>query len=246
MTAPAAARAVWREARVVGVTPANAHARLLTLSVPGWPGSLPGQHVDIRLTAEDGYQAVRSYSLGLAGDGDTIELGIDEVPDGEVSPYLVHDVGPGDSLEVLGPLGGFFVWREDDPSPVQLIAGGSGIVPLRAMVRARLAASTSQPFRMLVSVRTPEDAMYRDDLVGLDGGGGVEVSWAYTRSAPDGWTGPVGRLTPAAIDAAVWPVADDPVVYVCGPTGFVEFVARELVARGHPAARIKTERFGGL
>ncbi|MFH8249776.1 ferredoxin reductase [Microbacterium sp. B2969] len=245
MTAAPAVRAVWRDARVVGAVAANAHARLLTLAVSDWPGSLPGQHVDVRLTAEDGYQAVRSYSLGLAGDGDTIELGIDEVPDGEVSPYLVHDVGPGDSLEVLGPLGGYFVWRDDDPSPVQLIAGGSGIVPLRAMIRARLAASTDQPFRLLVSVRTPEDAIYREELEKLDGDGGVGAAWAYTRSAPDGWQGRVGRLTPEAIDAAVWPVADDPVVYVCGPTGFVEFVARELVARGHPAGRIKTERFGG-
>jgi ferredoxin-NADP reductase len=237
---------VWREARVVETIAANSHARILTLSVPGWPGSLPGQHVDVRLTAEDGYQAVRSYSLGLAGAGETIELGVDEVPDGEVSPYLVHDVAPGDALEVLGPLGGYFVWHRDDPSPVQLIAGGSGIVPLRAMVRARIDAGSSQPFQLLVSVRTPEDAIYRDELAYLDGSGGVEVTWAYTRSAPRGWTGRVGRITAEGLDAAVWPVADDPVVFVCGPTGFVEFVAEMLVARGHPSARIKTERFGGV
>lgn len=241
-----AGRTSWREATVLEVVEANAHARILTLSVPGWEGSLPGQHVDIRLTAEDGYQAVRSYSLGLAGEGGTVEIGVDEVPDGEVSPYLVRDVAPGDSLEVLGPLGGYFVWRESDPSPVQLIAGGSGIVPLRAMVRARLAAATGQPFRLLVSMRTPQDAIYREELEAVPDGGGVDVTWAYTREAPASWTGDVGRLTAETIDAVVWPVADDPVVYVCGPTGFVEFVAHELVARGHSPRRIKTERFGGL
>ncbi|TDN93003.1 FAD-binding oxidoreductase [Microbacterium sp. BK668] len=242
----AAGRVAWREATVLEVTEANAHARILTLSVPGWEGSLPGQHVDIRLTAEDGYQAVRSYSLGLAGDGGTVEIGVDEVPDGEVSPYLVRDVGPGDALEVLGPLGGYFVWRDSDPSPVQLIAGGSGIVPLRAMVQARVRSRTQQPFRLLVSVRTPEDAMYRDELERLPDDGGVAVTWAYSRVAPPSWPGRVGRLDAETLDAAVWPVADDPVIYVCGPTGFVEFVAHELVARGHPARRIKTERFGGL
>jgi ferredoxin-NADP reductase len=238
-------RVEWRDAHVVEAVAANDHARILTLTAPGWPGSLPGQHVDVRLTAEDGYQAVRSYSLGRAGTDETIELGVDEVPDGEVSPYLVRDVAPGDSLEVLGPLGGYFVWRGEDPSPVQLIAGGSGLVPLRAMVKARLAAATGQPFRLLVSVRTPEDALYRDELEAIDDGG-VAVTWAYTRSAPPGWPGEVGRVTPEVLDEAVWPVADDPIVYVCGPTRFVEFIASLLVARGHPAGRIRTERFGGL
>lgn len=238
-------RVAWRDARVSDVVAANAHARLITLSAPGWPGSLPGQHVDIRLTAEDGYQAVRSYSLGLAGEDESIEIGVDEVPDGEVSPYLVRDVAPGDSLEVLGPLGGYFVWHSDDPSPVQLIAGGSGIVPLRAMVRARLAAASGQSFRLLASVRTPEDAIYRDELSSIDDTG-VQVTWAYTRTAPAGWSGRPGRLTSETLDAAVWPVADDPLIFVCGPTGFVEFVASLLVARGHPPGRIKTERFGGL
>lgn len=238
-------RAVWREAAVVESIPSTSRSRVLRLQAPGWPGSLPGQHVDVRLTAEDGYQAVRSYSLGLAGDGESIELGVAEVPDGEVSPYLVHDIAPGDALEVLGPLGGYFVWHEDDPSPVQLIAGGSGIVPLRAMARARVAAATSQPFRLLVSVKTPEDAIYREDLEVLGADGGVDLTWAYTRAAPEGWKGRAGRVTAEILDAAVWPVAEDPLIFVCGPTGFVEFVARTLVARGHPAGRIKTERFGG-
>jgi len=245
VTVTTSSRVVWREAQVVDAVAATARSRILRLAAPGWPGSLPGQHVDVRLTAEDGYRAVRSYSLGLAGEGETIELGVDEVPDGEVSPYLVHDIAPGDALEVLGPLGGYFLWRKDDPSPVQLIAGGSGIVPLRAMVRARLAAGTSQPFRLLISVKSPTDAIYRDELESLRADGGVAVTWAYTRSAPAGWPGRVGRLTREALDTAVLPVADDPIVYVCGPTRFVEFVADLLVARGHPPGRIKTERFGG-
>ncbi len=242
-TVPASA-VTWREARVLDSIPVTAHARILRIAAPGWPGSLPGQHVDVRLTAEDGYQAVRSYSLGLAGTGDVLELGVDEVPDGEVSPYLVHDVRPDDALEVLGPLGGYFVWHADDPSPVQLIAGGSGIVPLRAMVRARLSTPNAAPFRLLYSTRSQENAIYREELEAVRDGG-VEVAWAYTRSAPSGWPGRVGRLDAEALDAAVWPVADDPLVFVCGPTGFVETVAKALVARGHPPLRIKTERFGG-
>jgi ferredoxin-NADP reductase len=242
----ASGRVTWREGRVVDVTAANSHARILTVAVPGWEGSLPGQHVDIRLTADDGYQAVRSYSLGRAGNEETIELGVDEVPDGEVSPYLVRDVAPGDALEVLGPLGGYFVWRESDPSPVQLIAGGSGIVPLRAILRARLASGTTTPFRLLVSVRTPKDAIYRDELENVPSDRGVSVTWAYTRQAPAGWDGRVGRVDAESLDAAVWPVSDDPLIFVCGPTGFVEFVSRQLVERGHPSSRIRTERFGGL
>lgn len=233
----------WRAASVASVEDATSHARILRLTVPEWPGAIAGQHVDVRLTAEDGYQAVRSYSLGLGGTGEQIELAVDEVPEGEVSPYLVHDVRPGDALEVLGPLGGYFVWRPTDASRVQLIAGGSGIVPLRAMVRARLAAASGQAFRLLYSVRTPEDAIYRDELESLPGE--IPVEWAYTRSAPPSWPGRVGRLDAARLDAAVWPVADDPLIYVCGPTGFVEAVARVLVARGHPPLRIRTERFGG-
>ena len=245
MSAVVANAVTWREARVLDSIPATAHARILRIAAPGWPGSLPGQHVDVRLTAEDGYQAVRSYSLGLAGTDDVIELGVDEVPDGEVSPYLVHEVRADDVLEVLGPLGGYFVWHDDDPSPVQLIAGGSGIVPLRAMLRARLASASAAPFRLLYSTRSSQDAIYREELEAVDDGG-AEVDWAYTRSAPDGWTGTVGRLDGVALDAAVWPVADDPLVFVCGPTGFVETVAKALVARGHSPLRIKTERFGGV
>ena len=235
----------WRAARVAEVVPATPTARVLHVTVPGWPGSEPGQHIDIRLTAEDGYQAVRSYSLGSYGDGDTVELAVDEIPDGEVSPYLVRDVLPGDELEVKGPLGGYFVWRAGGVEPVQLIAGGSGIVPLMAMARARRDAAAGVPFRLLYSVRAPENAIYRDELLNFDGDGGVDVTWAYTRAAPTGWTGRVGRLDRETLGAQVWSPDRVPATYVCGPTGFVEHVADTLTELGHDARSIRTERFGG-
>ncbi|MBD8024190.1 FAD-binding oxidoreductase [Microbacterium gallinarum] len=235
----------WRPARVSSVEEATPSARVLRLDVEDWPGSDAGQHVDIRLTAEDGYQAERSYSLGSYGPGPVIELAVDEIPDGEVSPYLVRDVLPGDELEVKGPLGGYFVWRAGGEGPVQLIAGGSGIVPLMAMARAARDAAAAASFRLLYSVRRPEDAIYRDELEESAHDGGVAVTWAFTREAPAGWTGRVGRLDDEAIRAAVWPTDDAPTVFVCGPTGFVEHVADALVRLGHPPARVKTERFGG-
>jgi ferredoxin-NADP reductase len=232
----------WVPATVAAVSDVTPTARVLQLSVPGWPGNLPGQHLDLRLTAEDGYQATRSYSIASYGLSESVELGVDEVADGEVSPYLVRDVRPGDALEVKGPLGGYFVWHESDPTPVQLIAGGSGIVPLLAMARARSASASSAPFRLLDSVRAPADAMYRDEIDALSG---VEVTWVYTRSGPDGWAGPVGRVTPELLAASTWPAEREPAVFVCGPTGFVEAVASALVALGHDPARVRTERFGG-
>ncbi|MBD3940898.1 ferredoxin reductase [Microbacterium sp. NEAU-LLC] len=235
----------WRAAKVVDVADVTPSARVLRIEVPGWAGNDAGQHVDVRLTAEDGYQAVRSYSLGSYGASETIELAVDEIPDGEVSPYLVRDVRPGDELEVKGPLGGYFVWRVGGAEPVQLIAGGSGIVPLVAITRAMVDAGAAASTRLLYSVRTPTDAIYRDELERAGGDGGVAVTWRYTRTAPEGWTAPVGRLDDDALRAAVWPPDREPIVYVCGPTGFVEHVADALVGLGHPPARIKTERFGG-
>jgi ferredoxin-NADP reductase len=235
----------WRPATVRAVAPANAHARVLGIAVPGWPGSDPGQHVDIRLTAEDGYQAVRSYSLASFGPGESIELAVDEVVDGEVSPYLVREVRAGDQLEVKGPLGGYFVWRPSEVDPVQLIAGGSGVVPLVGIARARFSGvAAGGPFRMLYSVRTPQDALYREELDRLSRAG-LDLAWAYTRAAPDGWSGRIGRLDDASLAESVWAPARRPIIYVCGPTGFVEIVADGLVRSGHDASRIKTERFGG-
>lgn len=234
----------WAPARIAAVEPATPTARVLHLHVPGWPGNLPGQHLDVRLTAEDGYQAVRSYSIASYGPGEDVELAVDEVVDGEVSPYLVQDVRPGDELEVKGPLGGYFVWREADPSPVQLIAGGSGIVPLLAMARARAASASPAPFRMLYSVRSAADALYRAELERL-AQRGIALTWQYTRAAPAGWPGRVGRVRAADLTAHTFAPAAEPLVFVCGPTGFVEAVSRALVQLGHDAARVRTERFGG-
>ncbi|MFL1999673.1 FAD-binding oxidoreductase [Microbacterium sp. A1-JK] len=233
----------WLPATLAAIEPSTPSARVLRLDVPGWTGNLPGQHLDLRLTAEDGYQAVRSYSIASFGPGERVELGVDEVPDGEVSPYLVLDARPGDAVEVKGPLGAYFVWRDDDPSPVQLIAGGSGIVPLIAMARARAASASAAPFRLLYSVRCPDDAMYRDEIETL--GDGVDITWAYTREAPVGWTRPAGRVSQDLLRDAAWSPAQSPAVFVCGPTGFVETVATALVALGHDPARVRTERFGG-
>ncbi|MDQ1130113.1 FAD-binding oxidoreductase [Microbacterium sp. SORGH_AS_0888] len=233
----------WLPAHVVDVRDLTPRSRSIVLEVPGWPGSLPGQHLDVRLTAEDGYRAERSYSIAGFGPGERVELAVDEVVDGEVSPYLVRDIRPGDFLEVKGPLGMYFVWRDADPSPVQLIAGGSGVVPLLSIARARAVAGTDQPFRLLCSVRSPEDAMYRDEIEGLEAAG-VEVEWIYTRRAPARSARGAGRVRPGELATLTWPPERHPLVFVCGPTSFVEYVADVLVDAGHPALRIRTERFG--
>ena len=235
---------LWLVASVVETRNPTPHGRVLELRVDGWPGNLAGQHVDVRLTAEDGYQAVRSYSLASSGDSDIIELAVDEVPEGEVSPYLVEDVRPGDELEVRGPIGAYFVWTPTQTEPVQLIAGGSGIVPLIAMARQHARAGSSAPMRLLYAVRSAADAFYTDDLAQLADDAFL-VDWAYSRSAPPGSERPAGRVDAATIAASTIPATEHPSVYVCGPTGFVEAVADLLVAAGHPPERIRTERFGG-
>jgi ferredoxin-NADP reductase len=223
----------WREGTVAVTHVETATARTIDVDVPGWAGNIAGQHVDVRLTAEDGYQAVRSYSLASAGSGERVQLAVDKLPDGEV----------GDQLEIRGPLGGWFIWKPEMTDSVQLIAGGSGIVPLMAMIRSRAASGNTSPFRLLYSVRNPDDAFFRAELEIPTPG--LEVTWVYTRSTPDGWARPAGRLTAADLGALTFPAAVDPAVFVCGPTGFVEAVADALVALNHNAARVKTERFGG-
>ena len=210
--------------------------RSIWIDVPDWAGNIAGQHVDVRLTAPDGYQASRSYSLASSGPSPRLQLAVDKLPDGEVSPYLVDDLRPGDMLELRGPLGGWFVWKEDLTEPVQLIAGGSGVVPLVAMIRAHAVSGSTAPMQLLYSVRTPEDRFFAAELEALD-----NVTYAYTRSGPPDAT--IGRLTKERLEAAVLPVGA--AVFVCGPTGFVEAVASWLVDLGHDASRIKTERFGG-
>jgi ferredoxin-NADP reductase len=204
--------------------------------VPGWPGNIAGQHVDVRLTAPDGYTATRSYSLASSGPEPKVQLAVDKLPDGEVSPYLVDDVQTGDMLELRGPLGGWFVWKEELTQPVQLIAGGSGVVPLVAMIRAHAASGSTAMMQLLYSVRMPDDRFFADELEKLE-----NVTYAYTRSGPADAV--IGRLTKERLAAAVLPVGA--AVFVCGPTGFVEAVATWLVDLGHDASMIKTERFGG-
>ena len=210
--------------------------RSIWIDVPDWAGNIAGQHVDVRLTAPDGYQASRSYSLASSGPDPRLQLAVDKLPDGEVSPYLVDDLLPGDMLELRGPLGGWFVWSPSVEQPVQLIAGGSGVVPLVAMIRAHAASGSTAPMQLLYSVRTPADRFFADELEKLD-----NVTYAYTRSGPPDAT--IGRLTKERLAAAVLPVGA--AVFVCGPTGFVESVATWLVDLGHEASLIKTERFGG-
>jgi ferredoxin-NADP reductase len=237
-------RLTWRVATVSATRQETAVARTLVLDVPGWPGHVAGQHVDVKLTAEDGYSTQRSYSLASAPGG-PLELTIQRVDDGEVSPYLVDVAGTGDRFEVRGPVGGYFTWQPNDPAPVLLVAGGSGIVPLMAMVRARAAARSRVPFRLVYSTRSPAAAIYADELRRrAREDRGLDVMYAYTREAPPDHPRPAGRLDTVALAEWGWPVDFGPHCYVCGPTGFVEAVANILVDQGHDPQRIRTERFG--
>jgi ferredoxin-NADP reductase len=232
---------VWRVARLVGARSETPTARTLVLDVPGWPGHVPGQHVDVRLTAPDGYSTQRSYSIASAPDGERVELTVQRVPDGEVSPYLTGVFAPGDPVELRGPVGGWFVWRPAATDPVLLVGGGSGVVPLMAMIRTRARAGSRTPFRLVYSIRTPADGFYADELRRrARDDHGLDVTYVHTRSGP----GPVGRLGVATLNTHGWPPDLAPACYVCGPTGFVETVADILVALGHDPARIRTERFG--
>ena len=239
-----ASTSVWKVGVVASVHTETPTGRSIMIDVPGWGGNLAGQHLDLRLTAPDGYQAVRSYSIASASSGDRVELAVDRLPDGEVSPYLVDELQAGDEIELRGPLGGWFVWRPEQTEPVQLIGGGSGIVPLMAMVRAHAASGSTARFRLLYSVRTPEDVFFKDELMAF-ASSEIEITWVYTRAAPAGWATPAGRVSRDILTSSTIPANENPAVFVCGPTGFVETVADLLVELGHPAASVKTERFGG-
>jgi ferredoxin-NADP reductase len=240
-------RLTWRVATVAGIRTETRSARTLVLDVPDWPGHLPGQHVDVRLTAPDGYRAQRSYSIASAWrDGGAVELTVQRVADGEVSSYLTEDLAAGHPLELRGPVGGWFVWRTTQTAPVLLVAGGSGVVPLMARIRARGAVRGRQPFRLVYSVRTPADVIYRDELARrVRDDPGLDVHYVYTRETPDGWPEPAKRLGVATLNTHGWPADFGPDCFVCGPTGFVEAAADILVALGHDPRRIRTERFGG-
>jgi ferredoxin-NADP reductase len=237
-------RRTWRPAHLLELRRETESASTLVLEVNGWPGHLAGQHIDVRLTAPDGYQAARSYSLAAPANGELIEITVQRVPDGEVSPYLADEARSGDSVEVRGPVGGWFVWKPEDDGPVLLAGGGSGVVPLMAMIRSRDAVS-SAPFRLIYSVRTPEDQIYAQELrrrAAEDGG--LDVTVIHTRSAPEGGLRPVGRISADDLGSYGWPAEVEPACYVCGPTAFVETVSDLLVTLGHDPAKIKTERFG--
>lgn len=215
----------------------------ISLRVDGWDGHLPGQHVDVRLTAPDGYQAQRSYSIASAPEAATVDLVVQRLDDGEVSPYLTEVLRRDDLLELRGPIGGHFVWHAALGGPLQLIAGGSGVAPFLAMLDHRAAAAPDVPARLLYSVRTPDDLIGRDRLDRYRAAG-VAVDVTVTRTAPPEWDGRTGRVTPALLEEVVWPPGEAPRVFVCGPTSFVEAVADALVAAGHDPRRVKTERFG--
>jgi ferredoxin-NADP reductase len=236
----------WRSARVVGQRDETATARTIALAVRDWPGHIAGQHVDVRLTAPDGYSAVRSYSIASAPSSDgRIELTVERLQNGEVSPYLTQQVMVGDELEVRGPIGGWFVWRPEQTGPIQLVAGGSGIVPLMAMIRSRVSVGSTAPFRLLYSVREPGAIFYRDELQALSSQGeSVIVTYAYTRVTPKKWLRPAGRVDRELIASSAWPSNLRPTSYVCGPTSFVEHATDLLIAAGHDRERIRTERFG--
>lgn len=238
-------RLVWRVATLAGRRDETPTAQTLVFEVPQWPGHLAGQHVDVRLTAPDGYSTQRSYSLAAPVNGDSVQLTVQRVADGEVSPYLTEVLATGDAVELRGPVGGYFVWRDTDPAPVLLVAGGAGIVPLVAMIRTRRAAGSRAPFRLVYSVRTPADLYYADELRHPPAGdGGLDVTFVYTREAPDGWPRPPRRIGVADVNTGGWPPDFAPSCFVCGPTGFVETVANILVALGHDPRRVRTERFG--
>jgi ferredoxin-NADP reductase len=214
------------------------------LDLPEWSGHRAGQHVDVRLTAEDGYQAQRSYSIASAPEDAHVVLTIERLEDGEVSPYLADELRPGDQLELRGPIGGYFVWEAALGGPLLLLAGGSGIVPLRCILRHRAAVHSDAPARLLYSSRALPEVIYRDELVSLADDDGVDVRFTLTREQPTDWTGYARRIDSALLGEVAWPADAQPLTYVCGPTAFVETAANALVGLGHDPARIRTERFG--
>ncbi len=238
-------RLTWRLADVTALVDETARVRTIELDAPDWPGHLPGQHVDVRLTAEDGYHAQRSYSIATPAEGTRFAITVERIDDGEVSPYLVGELRPGDKLELRGPIGGYFVWESNRGGPLLLVGGGSGLVPLMAMLRERVSMGSWVSVRLLVSSRSWDDVIYRSELESIDREQmGVEIVHALTRSQPPGWTGYDRRVDREMLAEVAWPPRDRPMCYVCGPTGFVETVASALVKLGHPPDMIKTERFG--
>jgi ferredoxin-NADP reductase len=234
----------WREATARAIVEETARARTLVLDVPDWPGHVAGQHVDVRLTAEDGYQAQRSYSIASAPESDDLELTIERLEDGEVSSYLAGELRPGDLFELRGPVGGHFTWSVQRGGPLLLVGGGSGAVPLMAMLRHHAARDSDIDARLLLSSRTWEDALYREELARFAARPSVSVTHTLTRGGPPGWTGFARRVDAAMLEAVGPAPPQRPLVFVCGPTPFVERVADLLVGLGHDPRAIHAERFG--
>jgi ferredoxin-NADP reductase len=231
----------WQIATVEEVVEETARVRTIILDVPDWPGHQAGQHLDIRLTAENGYRAEREYSIASA-PGERVAITVERLDDGEVSPYLTEELRVGDGIELRGPIGGYFVWSPDKHGPLLLAAGGSGIVPLRSMLRHRARSGSDVPVRLLYSSRSLEDVIFRAELD--DPGEGVEVIHTLTRAQPPGWTGYARRVDATLLGEVAWDAGENPLAYVCGPTNFVETVADGLVELGYRPERVKTERFG--
>jgi len=238
----------WLVATIKASADETATARTLMVEVPGWPGHLPGQHADVRLTAEDGYCAQRSYSIASAPEPGRLEFTVQRLDDGEVSPYLAGIAEPGDQFDLRGPIGGWFTWSPASPAspeaqrPLLLLAGGSGVVPLMSMIRAHGAATSEVPVALIYSVRSPSDIIYKTELSERSLSSPLTVDYRYTRSAPPGTR--AGRVDAAAITRLAPPPAAKPDIFVCGPSGFVEAATSLLVDAGHPPPTIKTERFG--
>ena len=238
-------RLVWQLSRVVDIVDETPRAKSLVLDVPGWAGHTAGQHVDVRLTAEDGYQAERSYSIASAPEDPHLMLTIERIDDGEVSPYLTDGLQRGEQLELRGPIGGYFTWQVAAGGPLLLIAGGSGIVPLMAMLRHRAAQKSSVPARLLYSSRAFDEVIYREELAQLsDADPTLMVTQTLTRRQPPSWAGYSRRIDRAMLAEVAWPPSEQPQAFVCGPTALVETVASALVDLGHEPQRVKTERFG--
>jgi ferredoxin-NADP reductase len=238
-------RTLWRLAEVIEVVPETPRTKSLLLEVPGWEGHKAGQHVDVRLTAEDGYQTQRSYSIASAPEDERLMLTVDRLDDGEVSIYLTDVLMAGDKLELRGPIGGYFTWEEEDGGPLFLVGGGSGIAPLMAMIRHRAATGTDVPTRLLYSSRSYEEIIYREELETLASrDSALEVIHTLTRSGPEGWSGYDRRIDVEMLREVAWSPDESPLAFVCGSTSFVEGVADALVSLGHDPARVKTERFG--
>jgi ferredoxin-NADP reductase len=238
-------RLVWQRATVRNLFQETPHAKSMVLDVPHWTGHRAGQHLDVRLTAEDGYQAERSYSIASAPAEPQVTLTIERLEDGEVSPYLTDELRAGDELEIRGPIGGWFTWTPEEGGPLLLVAGGSGIVPLMAMIRQRAAVRSPVPVCLLYSSRSYEEIIYREELdrrAAVDED--LDVLHTLTRSQPAGWQGYSRRIDRAMLEEVAWAPAERPRVFVCGPTPLVESVATLCVELGNPPERVKTERFG--